>query len=1315
MLLEAAEPNELVRAARGLRHAADAGFALAQKSLAFAYANGQGLSQDLAKAAHWMLQAAEQDDLEAAYVLSSMYRHGQGFPTNNLEADRWLRASAEANYADAMREIAEQQLRVTPANWSGYEFWLRRAARQRDAASMRLLAELVQERGDGEAVSLWRKLVKLGDPEAQWQLGRCYATGRGTLPVKPAKARALFKRASEQGHAKAREDLAMLSHGQPDGQTGKTSRDLRQEPVRTTVDEELQQQKEQLQQQVDGLLSEEVRKEEKIARLLKELELQTGKMSELSKAKYQLEELQAAKAETSYQQQVAEEAVQAQYRERKLKEDLEQKVKDLQEDFAKQKAILEDEKRISQSKAERVDGHWKQAQAQLAETVEDLTSTCQAREELANEMEELKTELQERHVGEEATGELPSGFESMTELVRIAQSSREEALQERAAKENLQQVLQDIEREIRQRYPILMSQNQELRELRAQNSELKEQNKIIYQKAREYATYNRDAEARAQRCEHSQKIIEGHAQDLTKQLAVLLYEKNRRSNVNLAASRLTWLQLTQAEDEEWPLNSVQDEWCPAVLVVEQNVALRKALRQLEATCQEEEQKDKEIREDREQQLEDELEKKSEELTELTNQLQDYALEDVSSHRDAALRKVKSLEAATASPPGASLAGAGVGRGIGPHRVESAGKDLQAPVPEAKPSQREEEAPAVDREADAALKTEQLKVSELEQRVARVATEKQVLEREVSALQSRISQERESLKKDLEEQYKKQEELFTTLSKKGQDDITRLEAALKETRDKEASEAAKRFDEQSAKLEAKLAATLRENAELRLGAGPGARVVAEAEAQLEKSEPILRGVASDSGDVRRLLQQATEREEQHQKTVETWKSLLAQQSSDLRNSKTEQERLEQELQDLKAQLSAERGKLEEAAQRDKAKAVELSVQLDESRSQVLGLRSQLEASSLELESAKLDWEQKMRDTTEEVNRLEREKQELQEEAQKAEQKYQEDASMTSAEVKLHASDAKESCLQLKHQVKDLERETGRAREERKEELSSVRKRMEQAERHAEFLSEENSRYRDQIVALSRSPGEESQQVLAEMKKAREIGELERRRLELQKTQVEEDVRALRAENQSLREQLANQQSENWRLQKDCQLETQSRAKLLQIDMIEDENWTQELEKEAKSQKGQAEEWKSMYEACKFKEEDIKRWEAQQAELKSKVTSLEELSVESEKATSLQAKLEAEQKACKEEQSKVQELTKAREDLQSSLKSKGEEYDKQASNLKAVQNLKQLHTKRIHDLEAQSKTLQEENKRLKTQAATQADAEDSARPEGAQHRC
>ena len=34
------------------------------------------------------------------------------------------------------------------------------------------------------------------------------------------------------------------------------------------------------------------------------------------------------------------------------------------------------------------------------------------------------------------------------------------------------------------------------------------------------------------------------------------------------------------------------------------------------------------------------------------------------------------------------------------------------------------------------------------------------------------------------------------------------------------------------------------------------------------------------------------------------------------------------------------------------------------------------------------------------------------------------------------------------------------------------------------------------------------------------------------------------------------------------------------------------------------WLVSREACKFKEEDIKRWEAQEAELNSKVSSLEE---------------------------------------------------------------------------------------------------------------
>ncbi|CAL1127040.1 unnamed protein product [Cladocopium goreaui] len=1248
-----------------------------------------------------------------------------------------------------------------------------------------------------------------------------------------------------------------------------------QEPP-ATEDTELRQ---KLQEQVDLLLTEEVRKEEKIARFAKELEEQTGKMSELSRAKFQLEyeksrteseilpikaerdrlqsekqmkdriiddlrkelassrdeqdklfrekfemardlrrQLQAEKAAASYQQQMAEEALQAQYREKKLKEELERKVKDLQEDFANKKAALEDQRRISDDRAQRMDENWKTAQAQLAETVADLKSACEVRDEMAMELQMLKTELEEqrqqyqrlsqehedflrRRIPGADTGELPNGYESLTELVRIAHTSRQEALQERAAKENLQKVLQDIEREIRQRYPVLMSQNQELKELRAQNAEMKEQNRIIYQKAREYATYNRDAEARAQRAEHAYTIADLHAHDLTKQLAVLLHDKNRWSNASLAASRATFFQMTKAAEEEgeWPLSSVQD-------VVQQNVALRKALRQLEARCQEEDAKEKEAMEDREQQLEGELEKKAEELQELTSQLQELkdAVEDVSRHRDAALRKVKTLEAAQAALPPRStgsehhaaqapaedpklqrlaareeelrtqvlelqksssqascaLATAEAKLDFERQRrgdAEESSKQLKREVKEVQErvnqqakfieDLREEKcieerklreaqhtlqsAQSSKGEVESMLKAEESKVSTLEKSHAVLQTEKQLLEREVAALQVRTSQERESLKRDLEEQYKKQEDLVLNLSKKSQEDMQRLEATLRESREQAAQATQRAKEEQIAKLEAKLAAAQRE-IERRSGFRSSAEVVAEAETQLDRSEHMMDQLMNPEqrGDVR--LAQVAEREEQHRKTVETWKKLLAQQSAELRDSKAEQERLEEEVNSLKAKFQEEREKIEEASQRDKVKASELAVRLDETRTEVLGLKSQVEASNVELETAKLDWEQKLRDSTEQLSCLERERKDLQDQVQKAEQKYQE-------EVKLHATDAKElgsaherlteldrSCLQLKHQVADLERETLRAREERKEELSSARKRMEQAERHAENLSEENARYRDQMVALSRGieSSEQASSVLLEMKQARELGEVERRKLELQKTQIEEDAKAVRAENQSLREQLANEQRENWRLQKDCQLETQSRAKLLQIDMIEDENCrleaenkimkskleeaekkadattnplveqlevakkrTGEVESELKQLKSKADEWKSMYEACKFKEDDIKKWEVQQAELKSNVTSLEE------KIGSLQGKLEEEQKICKEEKSKVQDLTKARDALQGTLKTKEAEFNKQASALKAVQGIKELHTRRLHELEAETKKLKEENQRHK----------------------
>ncbi|CAJ1361878.1 unnamed protein product [Effrenium voratum] len=724
-----------------------------------------------------------------------------------------------------------------------------------------------------------------------------------------------------------------------------------------------------------------------------------------------------------------------------------------------------------------------------------------------------------------------------------------------------------------------MSQNQELHELRRQNGELREQNKIILQKAREYATYNRDAEARAQRSERSLRMLEGHAQDLTKQLAVLLYEKNRRENANLAASNLTFFSLSKDEDDKWPLSNVEE-------VVEQNVALRKALRHLEAKC--EDVSSKVELEDREQQFEEELEKKSKELKELVSQLQEVqdALEEATHDRDAAVKKVKTLEA-----------------GIVPGN---------APTSRGEAPQDDRELLRVKREReDLAERCQALQTQLSELRAAKAQAEK-----EESVGRARLEYERQ-LRRDLEESSKQ------------------LQREKKELTD--------RLNQQS-----KLAEDLREEKR-------------HEEAKLRGTLSALKDVKAAQGNAESLLQ-----------AEELKADALAAQSRGVTGVVVRTK-----------QMLCRQGRRELRLGRDVRSEVNFSYSA---------------APSISCTGASLD------------------------------------------KVKLHASDAKElssaqqrlldlerGSQQLKLRQQDLVSEAEHAREERAEELISLRRRMEQAEEHARRLAEENSRYREQMVDFGRAVEGDAvrEQVLAEMKKAREIGELERHRLELQKTQASEDGKALRSENQRLREQLAKEQRENWRLQKDCKLEQQSRAKLLQIDMIEDENCRlesenkalkekledalkaadlstnplakqleeerkrrEELEADRNFQKGRSEEWQSMYEGCKFKQSDIEKWEAQSTELNTKVTSLQE------SITSTQAELE-------KERSKVEGLTKDRDKTLTTLKTKEKEFDKQVSQLKAVQNLKELHTKRIQDLEAQTEQLKGDNERLKKEKGDKSD--------------
>jgi TPR repeat protein len=65
-------------------------------------------------------------------------------------------------------------------------------------------------RGDyAVALKLWRPLAELGNPEAQFNVGRLYAEGRG-VPENAAEATRWYRLAAEQGQVRAQHALGLL-------------------------------------------------------------------------------------------------------------------------------------------------------------------------------------------------------------------------------------------------------------------------------------------------------------------------------------------------------------------------------------------------------------------------------------------------------------------------------------------------------------------------------------------------------------------------------------------------------------------------------------------------------------------------------------------------------------------------------------------------------------------------------------------------------------------------------------------------------------------------------------------------------------------------------------------------------------------------------------------------------------------------------------------------------------------------------------------------------------------------------------------------
>ncbi|CAE7764216.1 unnamed protein product [Symbiodinium pilosum] len=108
-----------------------------------------------------------------------------------------------------------------------------------------------------------------------------------------------------------------------------------------------------------------------------------------------------------------------------------------------------------------------------------------------------------------------TGYKSLADVVQQSTASRREALQERRAREQYQQALEKVERELQRRLPTFVGQKNEIQRFKTQAAQLTKQNEQLLAKetVEELQAQHSEAEdaERAKKAAEAQKILEDYA------------------------------------------------------------------------------------------------------------------------------------------------------------------------------------------------------------------------------------------------------------------------------------------------------------------------------------------------------------------------------------------------------------------------------------------------------------------------------------------------------------------------------------------------------------------------------------------------------------------------------------------------------------------------------------------------------------------------------------------------------------------------------------------------------------------------------------
>ena len=163
------------------RRSAEGGYAAAQSYLAFAYFNGFVVPKNYAEGGKWANLAAKQGDAYAMFLIGDAYEQGIGVTADPTQAVQSLRKAATKGERRAKDRLCRDEI----------------------------LGPFLP-RDPVDAVKWCRQADAEGSSAATNNLGGAYENGLGGLPRNLGEAKRLYRKAAQNGNAKAQANLDRL-------------------------------------------------------------------------------------------------------------------------------------------------------------------------------------------------------------------------------------------------------------------------------------------------------------------------------------------------------------------------------------------------------------------------------------------------------------------------------------------------------------------------------------------------------------------------------------------------------------------------------------------------------------------------------------------------------------------------------------------------------------------------------------------------------------------------------------------------------------------------------------------------------------------------------------------------------------------------------------------------------------------------------------------------------------------------------------------------------------------------------------------------